>query len=104
LVTAAPVSLFPPPARSWYNHLDPAIKRGPWTEDEDRKIITLQHHMGNKWADIAVQIPGRCGRLCGRFFAASLLPPSALRASELRAPPLRPLARALRRTAVVLRY
>lgn len=44
---------------SWYNHLDPAIKRGPWEEDEDRKIITLQHHLGNKWADIAMQIPGR---------------------------------------------
>ncbi len=44
---------------SWYNHLDPAIKRGPWEEEEDRKIITLQHHLGNKWADIAMQIPGR---------------------------------------------
>jgi len=49
----------PPPCR-WYNHLDPLIKRGPWTEDEDRKIITLQHHLGNKWADIALQIVGRC--------------------------------------------
>lgn len=44
----------------WYNHLDPAIKRTAWTEEEDRVIITLQHKMGNKWAEIAQEIPGRC--------------------------------------------
>jgi hypothetical protein len=43
----------------WYNHLDPSIKRTPWTEEEDRAIITLQHAVGNKWADIAAEIPGR---------------------------------------------
>lgn len=45
---------------SWYNHLDPAIKRGPWTEEEDQQIIELQHNLGNKWAEIAIQIVGRC--------------------------------------------
>lgn len=43
----------------WYNHLDPSIKRTPWTEDEDRAIIMLQHTLGNKWADIAQEIAGR---------------------------------------------
>lgn len=43
----------------WYNHLDPNIKRGPWGHDEDRLIITLQHTLGNKWADIASEVPGR---------------------------------------------
>lgn len=48
-----------PYRRSWYNHLDPQIKRGPWTEEEDRLIIDMQHRMGNKWAEIADEIPGR---------------------------------------------
>ncbi len=43
----------------WYNHLDPAIKRTPWTEEEDKQIITLQHRLGNKWADIAIEVEGR---------------------------------------------
>lgn len=34
-------------------------KRGPWTEEEDRLIIDMQHRMGNKWAEIADEIPGR---------------------------------------------
>lgn len=44
---------------SWYNHLDPTIKRGPWTEEEDHRIIELQHNLGNKWAEIAQHIEGR---------------------------------------------
>ena len=43
----------------WYNHLDPNIKTGPWTPEEDRLIITFQHKLGNKWADIAHHISGR---------------------------------------------
>lgn len=43
----------------WHNHLDPGIKRGVWTEDEDRQIISLHEKFGNKWAEIAKHIPGR---------------------------------------------
>ena len=43
----------------WYNHLNPAINKNPWTPQED-KIITEEHLvMGNKWADIAKKLPGR---------------------------------------------
>ena len=48
--------------RRWYNHLDPTIRRGPWCEDEDAKIVGLQHKLGNKWAEIATEIAGRCVR------------------------------------------
>jgi hypothetical protein len=54
-----PLLLRPLPSCSWYNHLDPNIRRGPWDEAEDRAIISLQHKLGNKWAEIATEIPGR---------------------------------------------
>ena len=51
----------------WYNHLDPTIRREPWDESEDRLIIDLQHRLGNKWAEMATEIPGRCvPRRCRR--------------------------------------
>lgn len=43
----------------WHNHLNPDIKKEPWSEEEDRKIIELHRSMGNKWAEIAKYLPGR---------------------------------------------
>ncbi|WCJ26208.1 myb domain protein 3r-5 [Euphorbia peplus] len=43
----------------WYNHLDPAITRTSWT-DEEESILTYYHEIyGNKWAQIACFLPGR---------------------------------------------
>ena len=47
------------PHHRWYNHLDPAIRRGPWVEEEDQQIVQLQHTLGNRWAEIAMDIKGR---------------------------------------------
>lgn len=43
----------------WCNQLDPAVKRKPFTDEED--LIILQAHTihGNKWASIARLLPGR---------------------------------------------
>jgi hypothetical protein len=43
----------------WVNSLDPDLLRQPWTEDEDRILITHQQLWGNKWAKIANLLPGR---------------------------------------------
>ena len=43
----------------WHNHLNPAISKEPWTEDEDRTILVEHARVGNKWAEIASKLPGR---------------------------------------------
>ncbi|KAL6553011.1 hypothetical protein OROGR_006853 [Orobanche gracilis] len=43
----------------WTNYLRPGIKRGSFTDHEEKMIIQLQTLLGNKWAAIASYIPER---------------------------------------------
>ncbi|KAL3227319.1 hypothetical protein MRX96_048797 [Rhipicephalus microplus] len=43
----------------WHNHLNPAIKKSAWTEDEERTILEYHRLWGNQWAKIAKLLPGR---------------------------------------------
>lgn len=43
----------------WHNHLNPAINKAPWSEEEDRAILDSHHLVGNRWAEIAKALTGR---------------------------------------------
>ncbi|KAJ0255618.1 Transcription factor MYB17 [Hirschfeldia incana] len=43
----------------WTNYLRPDIKRGPFTPVEEKLVVQLHAILGNRWAAIATQLPGR---------------------------------------------
>ena len=43
----------------WNACLNPNLNKGPWTPEEDRKIIERQRELGNQWAKIALFLQGR---------------------------------------------
>mmetsp|Transcript_6852 Transcript_6852/g.9620 ORF Transcript_6852/g.9620 Transcript_6852/m.9620 type:complete len:448 (-) Transcript_6852:280-1623(-) len=43
----------------WEHHLDPEIKRTPYTQEEDLAILLGHSRLGNRWSKIAVSLPGR---------------------------------------------
>ncbi|CAK8544501.1 unnamed protein product [Lathyrus sativus] len=43
----------------WINYLRPDLKRGAFSEEEENSIIELHALLGNRWSQIAAQLPGR---------------------------------------------
>jgi Myb-like DNA-binding domain len=41
------------------NHLNPELKKGNWTENEEAVLIAMRHVHGNRWANISKELPGR---------------------------------------------
>ena len=57
------------PARAlplrWQKVLDPKLVKGPWTKEEDLKVMALvDQHGPKKWSTIAASLPGRIGKQC----------------------------------------
>ncbi|CAM9633958.1 unnamed protein product [Lampetra fluviatilis] len=49
----------------WQKVLSPELVKGPWTKEEDQKVIELVHKYGPKsWALVAKQLKGRIGKQC----------------------------------------
>lgn len=55
----------------WVNHLNPDIKKGNWTEEEDEKIYQMYQVYGSAWSKIAKHFNGRSeNSIKNRFYAA----------------------------------
>jgi len=47
----------------WQKVLNPDLVKGPWTAEEDQKVIDMVHKYGPKnWSAIASHLPGRIGK------------------------------------------
>lgn len=49
----------------WQKVLNPAMVKGPWTEEEDQTLIDMVEKLGpQNWSQIATALPGRIGKQC----------------------------------------
>lgn len=54
----------------WHNALDPEVRKGAWSVQEDLAIFQLQSRLGSKWAEIARSLPGRTeNSIKNRFYS-----------------------------------
>lgn len=43
----------------YFNHLQPNIKKGNWSDEEDQIIVNMQAKIGNQWSAMTKYLPGR---------------------------------------------
>lgn len=56
----------------WFNALNPQVKKGEWTIEEDYKIYLLYSQYGGKWSKIALNFPNRTENSIKNRFYSSL--------------------------------
>ena len=59
-------------SQRWNKALDPSIKKGAWSPEEDNLLCTLVEKYRQKWKLISNEIEGRTGKQCRDRYTARL--------------------------------
>jgi hypothetical protein len=60
--------------KRWFHSLDPSLRKGPWTEEEDRLLREGVARYPKQWSKIADMIKGRTDDQCAKRWRESLDP------------------------------
>ncbi|GJJ68052.1 hypothetical protein EMPS_00398 [Entomortierella parvispora] len=60
--------------KRWFHSLDPSLKKGSWTEEEDHLLRTGVQSFKGQWSKIAERIKGRTDDQCAKRWRESLDP------------------------------
>lgn len=60
--------------KRWTNSLDPSLRRGRWTQDEDNSLVRAYDMYGPSWQKVAAKIPGRTDDQCAKRYMEVLDP------------------------------
>jgi hypothetical protein len=52
----------------WNRVANPSIKKGPWTVEDEEKLLNLHAFHNNSWSKIAKEIPGRADMQCKHHY------------------------------------
>ncbi|KAJ5291174.1 hypothetical protein N7478_000425 [Penicillium angulare] len=62
--------------KRWFHSLDPALRKGRWSKEEDELLLAAHQRLGPAWKDIALLIEGRKDDQCAKRYN-DILDPSA---------------------------
>ncbi|KAJ1968044.1 hypothetical protein IWQ62_001484 [Dispira parvispora] len=60
--------------KRWFHTLDPELRRGPWTSEEDAQLRRAVEQYGQLWSQVARTIPGRRDDQCAKRWREALDP------------------------------
>ncbi|KAI8991550.1 hypothetical protein BDF20DRAFT_909320 [Mycotypha africana] len=60
--------------KRWFHSLDPSLRKGTWTEEEDQLLREGVSKFPNQWSKIAELLPGRTDDQCAKRWRESLDP------------------------------
>ena len=62
----------------WFDRLDPKLKHGSFSDQEDEMVLRGVDELGHKWSEIAKRIPGRTGSACKNRWTCLSKPKAAI--------------------------